>query len=50
MQEFALAFESGEAPDIVLTGHEFIGTEATAGRITSIESMIADYPEFDNMI
>jgi len=50
MQEFALAFESGEAPDIVLTGHEFIGTEATAGRILSIESMIADFPEFDAMI
>jgi len=50
MQEFALAFEAGEAPDIVLTGHEFIGTEATAGRIISIESMIADYPEFDAMI
>lgn len=50
MQEYALAFESGEAPDIVLTGHEFIGTEATAGRIISIESMIADYPEFDFMI
>ena len=50
MQEFALAFEDGQAPDIVLTGHEFIGTEATAGRIISLESMIADYPEFDNMI
>ncbi len=50
MQEFALAFEDGQAPDIVLTGHEFIGTEATAGRILSIESMIADYPEFANMI
>ena len=50
MQEFALAYEDGQAPDIVLTGHEFIGTEATAGRIVSIESMIADYPEFDNMI
>ncbi len=50
MQEFSLAFEDGQAPDIVLTGHEFIGTEATAGRILSIESMIADYPEFANMI
>ncbi len=50
MQEFALAFEAGEAPDIVLTGHEFIGTEATAGRIISIESMISDYPEFAFMI
>ncbi len=50
MQEFALAYEHGQAPDIVLTGHEFIGTEATAGRIISIESMIGDYPEFANMI
>ena len=50
MQEFALAFEAGEAPDIVLTGHEFIGTEATAGRIISLESMISDYPEFAFMI
>ncbi len=50
MQEYALAFEAGEAPDILLTGHEYIGTEATAGRIISIESMIADYPEFDFMI
>jgi inositol-phosphate transport system substrate-binding protein len=50
MQEFALAFEAGEAPDILLTGHEFIGTESVAGRIISIESMIADFPEFDNMI
>lgn len=50
MQEFALAYADGQAPDIVLTGHEFIGTEATAGRIISIESMIGDFPEFDNMI
>ncbi len=50
MQEYALAFEDDQAADILLTGHEFIGTEATAGRIISIESMIADYPEFDNMI
>ena len=49
MQEFALAFESGEAPDILAIGHEFIGTEATAGRIISIESMIGDYSEFDSM-
>jgi inositol-phosphate transport system substrate-binding protein len=50
MQEFGLAFADGQAPDILLTAHEFIGTEATAGRILSIESMIADYPEFDTMI
>ena len=50
MQEFALAFEDAQAPDIILTGHEFIGTEATAGRIISLESLIGDFPEFDNMI
>ncbi len=50
MQEFALSFESGEAADILLTGHEFIGTEATAGRIIPISDMLGDYPEFDAMI
>ena len=50
MQEFALAFEDGQVTDIVAIGHEFIGTEATAGRIISLESMIGDYPEFDNVI
>jgi len=50
MQEYALSYEDGKAPDILLTGHEFIGTEATAGRIISLESMLGDYPEFSNVI
>jgi inositol-phosphate transport system substrate-binding protein len=50
MQEFALAYEDGQAADILLTGHEFIGTEATAGRIVPISDMLGDYPEFDNVI
>ena len=50
MQEFALAYEDGQAPDILLTGHEFIGTEATAGRIIPLDDLLGDYPEFDNVI
>jgi inositol-phosphate transport system substrate-binding protein len=50
MQEFALAYEDGKAPDILLTGHEYIGTEATAGRIIPLEDMLGDYPEFANVI
>ncbi|MBE9478913.1 MAG: hypothetical protein IMY80_03025, partial [Chloroflexi bacterium] len=45
MQEFALSYEDGKAPDILLTGHEFIGTEATAGRIIALDDMLGDYPE-----
>ena len=54
MQEFALSYADGQAPDILLTGHEFIGTEATAGRIIKAEDIPgefrADHPEFDNVI
>lgn len=50
MQEFALSYEDGKAPDILTTGHEFIGTEATAGRIIALDDMLGDYPEFDNVI
>jgi len=50
MQEFALAYEDKKAPDILLTGHEYIGTEAEAGRITTLDDMLGDYPEFANVI
>jgi inositol-phosphate transport system substrate-binding protein len=50
MQEFALSYEDEKAPDIVTTGHESIGTEATAGRIISLDDMLGNYPEFDNVI
>ena len=50
MQEFALSYSDGKAPDILLTGHEFIGTEATAGRIIALDDMLGDYAEFDNVI
>ena len=50
MMEFALSYEDQKAPDILLTGHEFIGTEATAGRIIPLDDMLGDYPEFANVI
>ena len=50
MQEFALSYADGKAADILTAGHESIGTEATAGRIIALDDMLADYPEFDNVI
>ncbi len=48
--EFVLATDAGEAPDIWLTGHEFIGAQAEGGRIMPLDDMIGDYPEFANLI
>lgn len=50
VQEFVLAFDAGEAPDIWLTGHEYIGAQAEAGRIIPLDDMRDDYPEFANVI
>ncbi|MGB3717004.1 MAG: extracellular solute-binding protein [Candidatus Promineifilaceae bacterium] len=50
MQEFALSYADGQAADILLTGHEYIGTEATAGRIIPLDDLMGNYPEFDNVI
>ena len=47
--EFVFATDSGIAPDIWLTGHEYIGVQAAAERIISLDDMIDDYPEFDNV-
>ena len=33
VKEFVLGYGAGEAPDIWLTGHEYIGAQAEAGRI-----------------
>jgi len=48
--EFVLATDAGEAPDIWLTGHEFIGAQAEGGRIMPLDDMIGDHPEFANLI
>ena len=48
--EFELASDAGEAPDIVCSGHEHIGDWAPAGYIIDVTDMLADYPEFDDVI
>jgi len=48
--EFVLASDAGEAPDIWLTGHEYIGAQAEAGNIIALDDMLGDYPEFANVI
>lgn len=48
--EYTLAFDAGEAPDIWLTGHEFIGAQAEAGRLIPLDDMLGDYPEFANVV
>ncbi len=49
-QEFVLASEAGEAPDIVLSGHEDIGAWAPAGYIIPLDEMIAEHPEFADIV
>jgi inositol-phosphate transport system substrate-binding protein len=48
--EFELASQAGEAPDIIVSGHEHIGDWATAGYLVDITDQIGDYPEFDDVI
>jgi len=48
--EFELAFEGGEAPDIICSGHEHIGDWATAGYLVDLTDMIPNYPEFEDII
>ena len=55
-QEFVLASDAGEAPDIYLAGHEDIATLATAGYILDLTDMIFDeegnfaYPQFADVV
>ncbi len=48
--EFELASEAGEAPDIIVSGHEHIGDWATAGYLVDLTDMMGDYPEFADVI
>ena len=48
--EFELASDAGQAPDIIVSGHEDIGTWATSGIITDVTDLLGDYPEFDDII
>lgn len=49
-QEFVLASEANNAPDIILSGHEDIGAWAAAGLILPLEDKLADYPEFADIV
>jgi inositol-phosphate transport system substrate-binding protein len=48
--EFELASDAGQAPDIIVSGHEDIGNWATSGIIIDLTDMIGDYPEFEDVI
>lgn len=48
--EFELASDAGEAPDIIVSGHEHIGDWATAGIIIDVTDQLSAYPEFDDVI
>ncbi len=45
VQRVLLAFQSGDSPDIVLNGHEFIGRYATAGSILPLDDLIAAHQD-----
>ena len=49
-QEFVLASEAGEAPDIILSGHEDIGAWGPAGLIIPLEDMLDDHEEFADVV
>ncbi|HXF62768.1 MAG TPA: hypothetical protein VNK95_14185, partial [Caldilineaceae bacterium] len=49
-KKFTLAADSGEAPEIVLSGHEDVAVWANAGYIIEFEECRQSYPEFDDVI
>ena len=48
--EFVLGYGADEAPDIWLTGHEYIGVQAEAGRIIALDELMKEFPAFSNVI
>jgi inositol-phosphate transport system substrate-binding protein len=48
--EFILASQAGEAPDIILSGHEDIGAWAPAGTIIPLDELIATHSEFEDVV
>lgn len=47
---FVLASEAGEAVDIILSGHEDVGTWSTSGIIIALDDLIAEHDEFKDMV
>ncbi len=48
--EFELASQAGDAPDIIVSGHEHIGDWATSGIIVDITDEIGNYSQLDDVI
>ena len=48
--EFELASSAGEAPDIIVAGHESIGTWATSGIIQDVTDLLGNYSEFGDVV
>jgi inositol-phosphate transport system substrate-binding protein len=49
-QEFVLASEANEAPDIILSGHEDIGAWAASELVIPLDEMISQHPEFEDVV
>ena len=49
-KKFTLAADAGEAPDIILSGHEDVPVWANAGYIVDFEFCRNTYPEFNDVI
>lgn len=49
-KKFTLAADAGEAPDIIVSGHEDIPVWGNAGYIVPFDECKAKYPEFDDVI
>ena len=54
VRSFTMSADAGEAPDIILGGHEHIAVYATAGYIMPLADSVSEikkmYPEFDDVI
>ena len=48
--EFVLSYVANEEPDIWLTGHEYIGVQAEAGRIIALDALMKEFPGFNSVI
>ncbi len=49
-KKFTLAADAGEAPDIVLSGHEDVPVWANAGYIVPFDTCRESFPEYDDVI
>ncbi|RLE40534.1 ABC transporter substrate-binding protein [Candidatus Acetothermia bacterium] len=49
-KEFVLSYGAGKSPDIWLSGHEDVATQAAAGRIIALDDLLKEFPKFNNVI